>query len=92
MCGVLPTEAAMTDRLTLGYREAHLPDGSLVRAHEHHRTACSPPAGEHPAYIVDGRPEGFRHGGVEASYLHVHWAGSPHRARELVGAAMGEIV
>jgi cobyrinic acid a,c-diamide synthase len=92
MCGVLPTEAVMTDRLTLGYREAHLPDGTLVRAHEHHRTACSPPAGEHPAYIVDGRPEGFRHGGVEASYLHVHWAGSPHRARELVGAAMGEIV
>lgn len=89
MCGVLATEAAMTDQLTLGYREAQLPDGTPVRAHEHHRTTCSPPAGESPAFLVDGRPEGFRVGGVQASYLHVHWAGSPQRARELVSTAVG---
>lgn len=89
MCGVLPTDAAMTDRLTLGYRQARRPDGTVVRAHEHHRTSCSPPAGEHPAYTVGGRPEGFRLGGIEASYLHVHWAGNPQRARELVKTAAG---
>lgn len=46
MCGVLPTRARMTGRLTLGYREAVRPDGTVVRAHEFHRTACSPPAGD----------------------------------------------
>jgi cobyrinic acid a,c-diamide synthase len=79
----------MSERLALGYREARMPDGTPVRAHEHHRTSCFPPAGEHPAYTVDGRPEGFRLGGVEASYLHVHWAGSPQRARAFVQAAAG---
>jgi cobyrinic acid a,c-diamide synthase len=87
MCGVLPTEASMTERVTLGYRLAHRPDGTAVRAHEHHRTVCSPAAGERPAYTVDGRPAGFRAGGVEASYLHVHWVGSPQRAVDLVHSA-----
>jgi cobyrinic acid a,c-diamide synthase len=88
MCDVLPAEASMTTRLTLGYREAVTPDGTPVRAHEHHRTSCSPAAGEVPAYLLDGRPEGFRVGGVLASYLHVHWAASPGRARDLVAAAV----
>lgn len=88
MCGVLPVETRMTDRLSLGYREARHPDGTPVRAHEFHRTACSPASGEHPAYtLADGRPEGFQQGRVRASYLHVHWAGAPALARDLVGAA-----
>jgi cobyrinic acid a,c-diamide synthase len=96
MCGVLPAEARMTERLTLGYREAVRPDGTSVRAHEFHRTACAPAAGDPtactpsctPAYtLADGRREGFAHLGVHASYLHVHWAGAPRLARDLVAAA-----
>lgn len=88
MCGVLPTEAVMTDQLALGYRVATRPDGTVVRAHEFHRTACSPGAGEQAAYTLpDGRREGFLLGRVQASYLHVHWAGSPQLARELVAVA-----
>ncbi|MBP2704007.1 cobyrinate a,c-diamide synthase [Microbispora sp. RL4-1S] len=92
MCGVLPADARMTGRLTLGYREAARPDGSAVRAHEFHRTACSPAAGAPPSYgpaytLEGGRREGFVRGGVHASYLHVHWAGAPRLARDLVEAA-----
>jgi cobyrinic acid a,c-diamide synthase len=52
MCGVLPTEATMTPRLSLGYREAVAASDSLlattgtrVRGHEFHRTACAPAFG-----------------------------------------------
>lgn len=90
MCGVLPTSARMTGRLTLGYREASGMGwplaGRAVHGHEFHRTATDPVAGETPAYCVNGRPEGFVQGRVSASYLHLHWAGSPRIARELVGA------
>jgi cobyrinic acid a,c-diamide synthase len=88
MCGVLPVRAAMTDRLTLGYREAKRADGTHVRAHEFHRTRCTPAVGAPPAYtLADGTPEGFAPGRIHASYLHLHWAGSPQLARELVAAA-----
>jgi len=91
MCSVLPTTARMTGRLTLGYREALRSDGVRVRAHEFHRTACAPPYGRPPAYtLADGSPEGFapgRHGRVHASYLHLHWAGHPALARDLVAGA-----
>lgn len=77
MCGVLPTEARMTDRLTLGYRTARAADGTQTGGHEFHRTRCTPRAGRRPAWWLDGRPEGFRTRGVHASYLHVHPAGAP---------------
>ncbi|HST82057.1 MAG TPA: cobyrinate a,c-diamide synthase [Kineosporiaceae bacterium] len=55
MCGVLPTDAAMTSQLTLGYREATAMSdsilaraGTVVRGHEFHRTACAPTAGTQP--------------------------------------------
>ncbi|GHF30830.1 hydrogenobyrinate a,c-diamide synthase [Streptomyces morookaense] len=51
MCGVLPADARMSERLTLGYREAvALADNSLavagtrVRGHEFHRTVVEPSA------------------------------------------------
>lgn len=88
MCGVLPVEGRMTERLTLGYRDATRADGGVVRAHEFRRTACTPHAGDPAAYVLaDGRAEGFVVGGVHASYLHVHWAGAPRLARDLVAAA-----
>ncbi|WP_311765356.1 cobyrinate a,c-diamide synthase [Streptomyces zingiberis] len=94
MCGVLDAEARMTERLTLGYREAVAPAGSLLapagtrlRGHEFHRTVVEPGAGPTPAWRVEHparRPEGFSRGGVHASYLHLHWAGAPGLARRLV--------
>ncbi|MFE6779221.1 cobyrinate a,c-diamide synthase [Streptomyces sp. NPDC057702] len=52
MCGVLPADARMSGRLTLGYREAValspsplLPVGARVRGHEFHRTLITPSAG-----------------------------------------------
>jgi cobyrinic acid a,c-diamide synthase len=92
MCGVVPATARMTGRLTLGYREATGMGwplaGRSVHGHEFHRTATDPAAGETPAYCVDGTPEGFAQGRVSASYLHLHWAGSPSLARELVKACV----
>jgi cobyrinic acid a,c-diamide synthase len=95
MCGVLPTDAVMTKRLTLGYRDAVAlspswlgPAGTRVTGHEFHRTGLSVPAGAAPAWAWrDQRAEGFVAGGVHASYLHLHWAGQPGIARGLVAAA-----
>ncbi|MEW1913063.1 cobyrinate a,c-diamide synthase [Kitasatospora sp. NPDC085895] len=99
MCGVLPHTARMTERLTLGYREAvALTDGPLavagtrVRGHEFHRTVCEPGAGEQPAWGWRGPAgpavEGFVQGAVHGSYLHLHWAGAPQLAERLVRAAL----
>ena len=59
MCGVLPVEAAMTGRLTLGYRQARAGTdsvlaaaGDVVRAHEFHRTAATPGHGDPPAWLL----------------------------------------
>ncbi|WBB99389.1 MULTISPECIES: cobyrinate a,c-diamide synthase [unclassified Solwaraspora] len=95
MCGVLPADARMTSRLTLGYRDAvalndsvALPTGSRLTGHEFHRTEVSPRAGAAPAWGWRGAaPEGFVAAGVHASYLHLHWAARPRIAARLVAAA-----
>lgn len=99
MCGVLDTEANMTGRLTLGYREATAMSdsvlataGATVRGHEFHRTACRPGTGVTPAWewtAPDGsrHREGFVQGAVHASYLHLHWASMPGAALRLTEAA-----
>ncbi|MFF2352420.1 cobyrinate a,c-diamide synthase [Kitasatospora sp. NPDC058115] len=102
MCGVLDTSARMTERLTLGYREAVAlhdsplaPAGARLRGHEFHRTVCEPGAGERPAWgwrLPTGpRTEGFAGAAgaenVHASYLHLHWAGYPQLAASFTAAA-----
>lgn len=95
MCGVLDVTARMTDRLTLGYREARAladsplaVEGAAVRGHEFHYSAVEPEAGENAAWDLAGRgPEGFIAGNVYASYLHTHWAAMPEIPRRLVHAA-----
>ena len=95
MCGVLDATARMTDRLTLGYREARAladsslaEEGAIVRGHEFHYSAVEPRAGERPAWELDFRePEGFVSCGVHASYLHTHWAATPGLPRRLVRTA-----
>ncbi|NEC88204.1 cobyrinate a,c-diamide synthase [Streptomyces sp. SID12501] len=94
MCGVLDATARMSDRLTLGYRDAvAVSDSSLaaagtrMRGHEFHRTVVEPGAGAEPAWGVRTpvrRVEGFVQRGVHASYLHTHWASAPGVARRFV--------
>jgi cobyrinic acid a,c-diamide synthase len=95
MCGVLDVATAMSPRLTLGYRAAVAPAdsvlapaGTRVRGHEFHRTVTAPAAGPSPAWQWSAEgPEGFVAGSVHASYLHLHWAGSPGMASRFVAAA-----
>jgi len=94
MCGVLDATARMTERLTLGYRDAVAVSdsvlaeaGTRMRGHEFHRTVVEPGAGEVAAWGVRTprrRLEGFVQQGVHASYLHTHWASEPGVARRFV--------
>ncbi|MEU4623837.1 cobyrinate a,c-diamide synthase [Actinoplanes sp. NPDC023801] len=102
MCGVLDADAAMTPSLTLGYRDAVAlsdsplaPAGTRVTGHEFHRTAVHPrsglllsPAGGAAWAWRGADPEGFAGSRLHASYLHLHWAGTPALARNLVAAAV----
>ncbi|MGW6980565.1 cobyrinate a,c-diamide synthase [Streptomyces sp. NPDC054932] len=97
MCGVLDADARMSERLTLGYREAVAvsdsalaPAGTRLRGHEFHRTVIEPGAGADPAWGFthpERRVEGFVQQGVHASYLHTHWAAEPSVARRFTEAA-----
>ncbi len=115
MCGVLDCDAAMGERLALGYREATAATdhavwarGTTVRGHEFHYSRTTPEAGpasaawtlaargteRHEGFVSEFNekptpPEGFVSGGVHASYLHTHWAATPHVAGRLVAAAAG---
>ncbi|MFH8766226.1 cobyrinate a,c-diamide synthase [Streptomyces althioticus] len=94
MCGVLDASARMSERLTLGYRDAVAVSdsvlavaGTRMRGHEFHRTVVEPGAGASPAWgvrVPERRVEGFVEGGVHASYLHTHWASAPGVARRFV--------
>ncbi|MFF4725719.1 cobyrinate a,c-diamide synthase [Streptomyces mirabilis] len=94
MCGVLDVSARMSERLTLGYRDAVAVSdsalavaGTRMRGHEFHRTVVEPGAGAAPAWGVrapERRVEGFVQQGVHASYLHTHWASQPGVARRFV--------
>lgn len=94
MCGVLDAHSRMSERLTLGYREAVAVSdsplaavGTRMRGHEFHRTVVEPGAGAAPAWGMHSpqrRVEGFVQQGVHASYLHTHWAAEPGVARRFV--------
>ncbi|MEU0203750.1 MULTISPECIES: cobyrinate a,c-diamide synthase [unclassified Streptomyces] len=94
MCGVLDAGARMSERLTLGYRDAVAVGdsvlaaaGTRMRGHEFHRTVVEPGSGAEPAWGVRTprpRVEGFVQRGVHASYLHTHWASEPGVARRFV--------
>ena len=97
LCGVLPATAAMTGRLTLGYRAAvalvesvPFAAGQRVAGHEFHHCAVTPRAGTAPAWgWRGGEPEGFVAGGVHASFLHTHPAGSPGAVARLARRVQG---
>jgi cobyrinic acid a,c-diamide synthase len=98
MCGVLPARGFMSDRLTLGYREAvaatatpWIDAGARVRGHEFHYSQVQPPAGAVPAWSLSARgrscEEGLVAGALQASFLHVRWAAHPQLAEGFVRAA-----
>ena len=99
MCGVVDAEAVMTERLTLGYREAVAATesvlcdaGARVNGHEFHRTALIPASSAEPAWMWRGNDgtkvaEGYASARIHASYLHLHWAGAPELPRRIVAAA-----
>ncbi|MFD8645394.1 cobyrinate a,c-diamide synthase [Streptomyces zaomyceticus] len=99
MCGVLDADARMSERLTLGYRDAVAvndsvlaPAGARMRGHEFHRTVIEPGAGALAAWGLrqpERRVEGFVQGGVHASYVHTHWAGAPEVAARFVERCAG---
>lgn len=100
MAGVIGVDARFGTKLTLGYRDAvALGDsvlfeaGARVTGHEFHRTGLDvtevdgwTPAWGWRAAGASTR-EGFAGGGVHASYLHTHPAGSPQSVRRFVDAA-----
>lgn len=85
MAGVVPVDARMTDRLTLGYRTATTtlptplgPPGTVVRGHEFHYSVVEP-AGTalELASRWGSRVEGHATADLLATYLHHHPGGDP---------------
>ncbi|HEY5980712.1 MAG TPA: cobyrinate a,c-diamide synthase [Microlunatus sp.] len=101
MVGAIDAAAAMSPRLTLGYRTAvadhdHLlgVTGRRVTGHEFHRTTVIPRAGARPGWLLEGVADGFSLDPADtgvptlhASYLHTHWAGHPTLAARFADAA-----
>lgn len=97
MVGAVPADAAMTPRLTLGYRSATSPADSLlaeagaqVTGHEFHRTAItSVDLGGRSAWRLPAGTDGFATPALHAAYLHTHWAGHPALAQRFARAVHG---
>jgi cobyrinic acid a,c-diamide synthase len=92
MAGVVPAAAAMTPRLTLGYREATLsapspvgPPGTVVRGHEFHYSTVQP-SGDALMFRsrFGERPDGFATPTLLATYLHHHPGGDPSAVAHFV--------
>lgn len=97
MLGILPTRVGMGHSLTVGYRQASglhpaslVPPGCSVWGHEFHHSQASPPPAQ-PLYALrrydadqSHGQEGWQVGSVQASYLHLHWAGCPGVAQGFV--------
>jgi len=102
MTGILPVSAAMSNRLTLGYRQAiTLQDSPLVNqgdqlwGHEFHRSRLSQVT-EQPLFELSGydsqfppQPEGWKRYNVHASYLHLHFGAQPDLLRRFLRVAEG---
>ena len=85
MAGVVPADARMTGRLTLGYRSATVTTpspvgdpGAVVRGHEFHYSTVDP-TGDALVFRsrFGERPDGFASPTLLATYLHHHPGGDP---------------
>ncbi|MEM6673503.1 MAG: cobyrinate a,c-diamide synthase [Planctomycetota bacterium] len=93
MAGVLPIATAMSDRLTLGYAEVESrgaggpwPEGTRARGHRFHRSAIVSGPEANAWVLGDGSLAGFAQGGVQASYVHLHFGSNPALATTFVDA------
>lgn len=92
MAAVVPADAVMTGRLSLGYRRAvALVDcpvaaaGAALRGHEYHYSTTDPPGdGLHLAGRFGQGPAGFASPRLLASYLHLHFGADPAPAQRFV--------
>ena len=100
MVGVIPRQSIIRSdrgRLVIGYREATaLRDtllthrGEVVRGHEFHYSSLNAPFAQEDAayaFTMHGQGEGFAHGNLLASYLHLSISGFPVVAQRFVAAA-----
>lgn len=95
LCGVVPAEAQMRERITVGYRTAHVrtdnpvaPRGSELRGHELHYSALSPPGDALELSGTSGsRTDGYASGSLLATYLHLHLGADGAPAERFVEAA-----
>ena len=92
MAGVVPADATMTGRLTLGYRTATVSTtspigapGAVVRGHEFHYSTVDP-AGDALLFRsrFGERPDGFATPTLLATYLHHHPGGDPSAVAHFV--------
>jgi cobyrinic acid a,c-diamide synthase len=100
MAGVLPVSFQMADKLVrFGYATVEFvadcllgPAGTVVRGHSfHYSRATASPALEtsyrvHYSLSGEVELEGFRHGNVLASYIHLHFRANPVMAESFVAA------
>ncbi len=97
LAGLLPCTVAMADRrVALGYveLEALQPTflaeaGERLRGHEFHWSRLVQGAEAANAYAVmepERRREGFAHGSILASYVHLHFGSRPELAGRFVAA------
>jgi cobyrinic acid a,c-diamide synthase len=99
MVGLLPGRSIMTQRLTLGYRQANacadswlFVNNEPMRGHEFHYSHWEGrPENLPPAFVIESvdrqsRPEGACMGNLWASYVHLHFWGKPELAARFVAA------
>jgi cobyrinic acid a,c-diamide synthase len=100
LAGVLPLSMQMTDRLVqFGYVTVEFTEdcllgrkGTVVRGHSFHYSRIASQGdvatNYHVQYSLSGREEqeGFRHGYVLASYIHLHFRANPAVAENFVAA------
>jgi cobyrinic acid a,c-diamide synthase len=85
LCGVVPADGHMSDRLTLGYRTVTArrdspigPAGATWRGHEFHYSVLDPPGDALELSSRWGtRPEGWATPALIATYFHHHPGGDP---------------
>ena len=94
MAGVVPADAEMTGRLTLGYRAATVTapspvgdPGTVVRGHEFHYSTVTP-TGDALLFRsrFGERPDGFATPTLLATYLHHHPGGDPSAVARFVAS------
>ena len=97
MAGVVPADAEMTGRLTLGYRTATVAapspvgaPGAVLRGHEFHYSTITP-TGDALLFRsrFGERPDGFATPTLLATYLHHHPGGDPSAIAHFVATCRG---